>query len=55
MKISLVGFSGCGKTSIYLTTLGGMAPTEVKEIRMWLCVEIICKLKERNKNTLNHI
>ena len=32
MKISLVGLSGCGKTSIYFTTLGGMAPTEVKDL-----------------------
>ena len=29
MKISVVGLSGCGKTSIYSTTLGGMTPMEV--------------------------
>jgi len=32
MKISLVGLSGCGKTSIYLTTLGGMTPLETRDL-----------------------
>ena len=32
MKISLVGLSGCGKTSIYLTTLGGMTPVETRDL-----------------------
>ncbi|WP_455142103.1 ADP-ribosylation factor-like protein [Candidatus Hodarchaeum mangrovi] len=32
MKISLVGLSGCGKTSIYLTTLGGMTPNETRDL-----------------------
>ncbi|MFX0171298.1 MAG: ADP-ribosylation factor-like protein [Candidatus Hodarchaeota archaeon] len=40
MKISLVGLSGCGKTSIYSTTMGGMAPMEVKNIGPTVMYEV---------------
>ena len=40
MKISLVGLSGCGKTSIYSTTLGGMAPMEVKDLGPTVMYEV---------------
>lgn len=40
MKISLVGLSGCGKTSIYSTTLGGMAPKEVKDLGPTVMYEV---------------
>ena len=40
MKISLVGLSGCGKTSIYSTTLGGMTPTEVKHLGPTVMYEV---------------
>ncbi|MHA2225588.1 MAG: ADP-ribosylation factor-like protein [Candidatus Hodarchaeales archaeon] len=40
MKISLVGLSGCGKTSIYSTTLGGMAPIEVKDLGPTVMYEV---------------
>ncbi|MHA1228147.1 MAG: ADP-ribosylation factor-like protein [Candidatus Hodarchaeales archaeon] len=40
MKISLVGLSGCGKTSIYSTTFGGMAPSEVKDIGPTVMYEV---------------
>jgi ABC-type dipeptide/oligopeptide/nickel transport system ATPase component len=46
MKISLVGLSGCGKTSIYLTTLGGMVPTKVKKLSPTIMYEV------RNHNYL---
>ncbi|MHA1966287.1 MAG: ADP-ribosylation factor-like protein [Candidatus Hodarchaeales archaeon] len=40
MKISLVGLSGCGKTSIYSTTLGGMTPLEVKHLGPTVMYEV---------------
>lgn len=40
MKISLVGLSGCGKTSIYSITLGGMAPMEVKDLGPTVMYEV---------------
>lgn len=40
MKISLVGLSGCGKTSIYSTTMGGMAPMEVKNLGPTVMYEV---------------
>ncbi len=40
MKISLVGLSGCGKTSIYSTTLGGMTPMEVKDLGPTVMYEV---------------
>ena len=40
MKISLVGLSGCGKTSIYSTTLGGMTPSEVKHLGPTVMYEV---------------
>ncbi len=40
MKISLVGLSGCGKTSIYSITMGGMTPIEVKDIGPTVMYEV---------------
>ncbi len=40
MKISLVGLSGCGKTSIYSTTFGGMSPIEVKDLGPTVMYEV---------------
>jgi GTPase SAR1 family protein len=40
MKISLVGLSGCGKTSIYSTTFGGMNPIEVKDLGPTVMYEV---------------
>ncbi|MHA1995016.1 MAG: ADP-ribosylation factor-like protein [Candidatus Hodarchaeales archaeon] len=40
MKISLVGLSGCGKTSIYSTTFGGMTPLEVKDLGPTVMYEV---------------
>ncbi len=40
MKISVVGLSGCGKTSIYSTTLGGMTPLEVKDLGPTVMYEV---------------
>ncbi|MFX0016596.1 MAG: ADP-ribosylation factor-like protein [Promethearchaeota archaeon] len=40
MKISLVGLSGCGKTSIYFTTLGGMAPMETSDFGPTIMYEV---------------
>ena len=40
MKVSLVGLSGCGKTSIYSTTLGGMTPSEVKHLGPTVMYEV---------------
>ena len=40
MKISVVGLSGCGKTSIYSTTLGGMTPMEVKDLGPTVMYEV---------------
>ncbi|MHA1942267.1 MAG: ADP-ribosylation factor-like protein [Candidatus Hodarchaeales archaeon] len=40
MKISLVGLSGCGKTSIYSTTLGGMSPLEVQDLGPTVMYEV---------------
>ncbi|MFX0210127.1 MAG: ADP-ribosylation factor-like protein [Candidatus Hodarchaeota archaeon] len=40
MKISLVGLSGCGKTSIYSTTLGGMAPMETSDFGPTIMYEV---------------
>ncbi|MFX0084750.1 MAG: ADP-ribosylation factor-like protein [Candidatus Hodarchaeota archaeon] len=40
MKISLVGLSGCGKTSIYSTTLGGMTPSEVRHLGPTVMYEV---------------
>jgi GTPase SAR1 family protein len=40
MKISLVGLSGCGKTSIYSVTMGGMVPMDVKDIGPTVMYEV---------------
>ncbi|MHA1946659.1 MAG: ADP-ribosylation factor-like protein [Candidatus Hodarchaeales archaeon] len=40
MKISVVGLSGCGKTSIYSTTFGGMTPMEVKDLGPTVMYEV---------------
>ncbi len=40
MKISVVGLSGCGKTSIYSTTFGGMTPNEVKDLGPTVMYEV---------------
>jgi small GTP-binding protein len=40
MKISLVGLSGCGKTSIYSITMGGMVPMDVKDIGPTVMYEV---------------
>ncbi|MFX1251368.1 MAG: ADP-ribosylation factor-like protein [Promethearchaeota archaeon] len=40
MKISLCGLSDCGKTSIYLTTIGGMIPADVRELRPTVFYEV---------------
>ncbi|UCG90486.1 MAG: hypothetical protein JSU57_01780, partial [Candidatus Heimdallarchaeota archaeon] len=40
MKISLVGLSGCGKTSIYSTTLGGMSPIETSDFGPTIMYEV---------------
>ncbi|UCG03749.1 MAG: hypothetical protein JSW11_07135 [Candidatus Heimdallarchaeota archaeon] len=40
MKISIIGLNACGKTSIYLTTLGGMAPNEVKDLDSTVLYEV---------------
>ncbi|NHJ03118.1 MAG: hypothetical protein EAX86_13355 [Candidatus Heimdallarchaeota archaeon] len=40
MKVSLVGLSGCGKTSIYSTTLGGMTPSEVEHLGPTVMYEV---------------
>ncbi|MFX0062295.1 MAG: ADP-ribosylation factor-like protein [Candidatus Hermodarchaeota archaeon] len=40
MKISLCGLAGCGKTSIYLTTIGGMMPTDVRDLRPTVLYEV---------------
>lgn len=40
MKISLVGLSGCGKTSIYSTTLGGMSPMETSMLDPTIMYEV---------------
>ncbi|MFX1534488.1 MAG: ADP-ribosylation factor-like protein [Promethearchaeota archaeon] len=40
MKISLCGLSDCGKTSIYLTTIGGMMPADVRELRPTVFYEV---------------
>jgi GTPase SAR1 family protein len=40
MKISLVGLSGCGKTSIYSTTMGGMSPMDVKDLGPTVMYEV---------------
>ncbi|MFX0182333.1 MAG: ADP-ribosylation factor-like protein [Candidatus Hodarchaeota archaeon] len=46
MKISLIGLSGCGKTSIYLTTLGGMVHNKVKKLSPTIMYDV------RNHNYL---
>ena len=40
MKISVVGLSGCGKTSIYSTTFGGMTPMEAKDLGPTVMYEV---------------
>ncbi|MEX2704038.1 MAG: ADP-ribosylation factor-like protein [Candidatus Freyrarchaeum guaymaensis] len=40
MKISLVGLSGCGKTSIYLTTFASKKPEETKGVAPTIMYEI---------------
>ena len=40
MKISLVGLSGCGKTSIYSITMGGMTPIDVKDLGPTVMYEV---------------
>ncbi|MFX0093345.1 MAG: ADP-ribosylation factor-like protein [Candidatus Hodarchaeota archaeon] len=40
MKISLCGLGGCGKTSIYLTTIGGMTATDVRDLRPTVLYEV---------------
>jgi len=40
MKLSLLGLGGCGKTSIYATTLGGSLPSEVKELGPTVMYEV---------------
>jgi GTPase SAR1 family protein len=40
MKISVVGLSGCGKTSIYSTTFGGMTPMDVKDLGPTVMYEV---------------
>ncbi|NVM01358.1 MAG: hypothetical protein HWN67_03425 [Candidatus Helarchaeota archaeon] len=40
MKISLVGISGCGKTSIYATTFASKSPEETKAFRPTVMYEV---------------
>lgn len=40
MKISLVGLSGCGKTSIYSTTFGGLTPKEITNLGPTIMYEV---------------
>ncbi|MHA1298799.1 MAG: ADP-ribosylation factor-like protein [Candidatus Helarchaeota archaeon] len=40
MKISLVGISGCGKTSIYATTFASKSPEETKSFRPTVMYEV---------------
>jgi len=40
LKISLLGLGGCGKTSIYATTLGGALPSEIRELGPTVMYEV---------------
>ena len=40
MKTSLMGLSGCGKTSIYNVTLGGFAPEETRKLSPTIMYEV---------------